>query len=50
MYEAFYDNQRAVTAKDLEAATAKVLPIADQMRTEIEALRSWGHANARSAS
>ncbi len=50
MYEAFYDNQRAVTAADLEAATAKVLPIADQMRTEIEALRNWGRANARSAS
>jgi len=50
MYEAFYDDQRPVTAKDLEVATAKVLPLADQMRDEIEALRRWGRANARAAS
>jgi ATP-dependent 26S proteasome regulatory subunit len=50
MYEAFYDDQRAVTVKDLEAATARILPIADQMRAEIEVLRNWGRTNARSAS
>jgi len=50
MFDAFDDNQRAVTVKDIEAATTKVLPLADQMREEIEALRRWGKANARSAS
>jgi len=50
MYEAFYDNQRPLTAQDLEAATTRILPLADQMRDEIEALRRWGKANARPAS
>jgi len=50
MYEAFYDNQRPLRAQDLEVATTKVLPLADQMRDEIEALRRWGKANARPAS
>jgi SpoVK/Ycf46/Vps4 family AAA+-type ATPase len=50
MYEAFYDNQRPLTAGDLEAATTRILPLADQMRDEIEALRRWGKANARPAS
>ena len=50
MYDAFDDNQRPVTAKDLEVAATKVLPLADQMRDEIEALRRWGKANARPAS
>lgn len=50
MYEAFYDNQRPVTVKDLETATTKILPLADQMRNEIEDLRRWGKANARQAS
>jgi len=50
MFEAFSDDQRPVTAKDLAAATSKIVPIADQMRDEIEAMRGWGRANARSAS
>jgi SpoVK/Ycf46/Vps4 family AAA+-type ATPase len=50
MYESFYDDQRPVTVKDLETATTKVLPLADQMRSEIEELRRWGKANARPAS
>jgi SpoVK/Ycf46/Vps4 family AAA+-type ATPase len=50
MYEAFYDDQRAVTTKDLQAAISKILPIADQMREEIETIRRWGKANARPAS
>jgi SpoVK/Ycf46/Vps4 family AAA+-type ATPase len=50
MYEAFYDGQRPLTAQDLEAATTRILPLADQMRDEIEALRRWGKANARPAS
>ena len=50
MYEAFYDNQRLITVKDLEAVTASILPLADQMRAEIEALRRWGKASARPAS
>jgi len=50
MFEAFYDNQRPVTARDLETAITKVLPLADQMRDEIESLRRWGKANARPAS
>jgi len=50
MYEAFYDDQRPVTVKDLETATTKILPLADQMRGEIEELRRWGKVNARPAS
>ncbi len=50
MYEAFFDNQRPLTAADLETATAHILPLADQMRDEIEALRRWGKSNARAAS
>jgi len=50
MHEAFYDGQRPLTAQDLEAATTCILPLADQMRDEIEALRRWGKANARPAS
>jgi len=50
MYEAFDDDQRPLTAADLEAATARIVPLADQMRDEIEALRRWGKANARPAS
>jgi ATP-dependent 26S proteasome regulatory subunit len=50
MFDAFDDNQHPVTAKDLKVAATKVLPLADQMRDEIEALRRWGKANARSAS
>lgn len=50
MYEAFADGQRPVTADDLVAATTRVLPLADQMRAEIEELRKWGRANARPAS
>ncbi|UCD30618.1 MAG: AAA family ATPase [Planctomycetota bacterium] len=47
MFEAFDDNQRPLFAEDLEAATTKIVPIADQMRGEIEELRRWGKANAR---
>jgi len=50
MFEAFSDDQRPVTAKDLAAAATKIVPISDQMRDEIEAMRGWGRANARSAS
>jgi len=50
MFEAFDDNQRPLTSEDMEAATAKIVPIADQMRGEIEELRRWGKANARSGS
>jgi ATP-dependent 26S proteasome regulatory subunit len=49
MFEAFSDRQRPITAADMEAATTRVLPLADQMRDEIEALRRWGKASARSA-
>ncbi len=49
LYEAFFDNQRALTAKDLEEATSRIVPIADQMRGEIEQLRKWGRVNARAA-
>jgi AAA+ superfamily predicted ATPase len=50
MFEAFSDNQRPIAMRDLEAATARIVPLADQMRDEIEAIRAWGRANARSAS
>lgn len=50
LFEAFYDDQRPLAAGDLEAATTRILPLADQMRDEIEALRRWGKANARPAS
>jgi SpoVK/Ycf46/Vps4 family AAA+-type ATPase len=50
MYEAFYDNQRLLSAKDLEVAASRIVPIADQMRNEIEELRRWGKVNARPAS
>lgn len=49
LYEAFYDNQRPLRAKDLEEATTRIIPIADQMRGEIEELRRWGKVNARAA-
>ena len=50
LYEGFYDSQRPVNAGDLELAVTKVLPLADQRKEDIEALRRWGRANARSAS
>jgi ATP-dependent 26S proteasome regulatory subunit len=50
IYEAFYDNQRLLSAKDLEVAASRIVPIADQMRNEIEELRRWGKVNARPAS
>lgn len=50
MVEAFSDKQRPVCVRDLEAATARVIPLADQRADEIEALRRWGKANARPAS
>jgi len=50
MYEAFHDDQRAVTAADLSAAATRILPVADQMRERIEELRRWGKVNARPAS
>ena len=50
MYEGFYDNQRRLSRRDLEDATTKIVPIADQMRDEIEERRRWGKVNARPAS
>lgn len=50
MFEAFSDNQRPIAAKDLEEATSRILPLADQMRSQIDELRRWGKANARPAS
>lgn len=50
MFEAFSDSQRPVAARDLRAATAKIVPLADQRREQIEEQRRWGRANARPAS
>lgn len=50
MYNAFYDNQRRVSAKDLEEAATRIVPIADQMKNQIEQLRRLGKVNARPAS
>ncbi len=50
MYNAFYDDQRPLLASDIEEAAAKMVPLADQRREEINALRQWGRINARPAS
>lgn len=50
LYNAFYDDQRKLTVGDLIEVARDVSPIADQMRTEIEALRRWGRTQARMAS
>ena len=50
LYTAFYDKQRPLTRKDIEAAITRTVPLAVQMRDEIERLRQWGRANARPAS
>ncbi len=50
MFEAFSDSQRPISAKDLEEATNKIIPVADQMRAQIDELRRWGKVNARPAS
>jgi len=50
MYNAFYDDQRPLSALDIEEAAARTVPLADQRRDEINDLRQWGRVNARSAS
>jgi SpoVK/Ycf46/Vps4 family AAA+-type ATPase len=50
LFDSFSDNQRPLTAADLEAAASRTVPVADSMRSEIEELRRWGRANARPAS
>lgn len=50
LYDAFFDGQREVTTEDLIRTAGLVVPIADQMRTEIEELRRWGRSQARPAS
>jgi SpoVK/Ycf46/Vps4 family AAA+-type ATPase len=50
LHEAFYPNQRPLSPIDLEEAATRIIPIADQMRNEIEDLRRWGKVNARQAS
>jgi ATP-dependent 26S proteasome regulatory subunit len=50
LFDAFDANQRPMTVGDLEAAATRIVPLADQARTEIEELRRWGRANARAAS
>jgi ATP-dependent 26S proteasome regulatory subunit len=50
MFEAFDDKQRPLTAADLEMACTRIVPLADQMRDEIERLRRWGKTHARPAS
>ena len=50
LFEAFADDQRRITAKDLRTAATRTVPLADQRRDEIEGMRRWGRANARPAS
>jgi SpoVK/Ycf46/Vps4 family AAA+-type ATPase len=50
LHDAFYDDQREVKTDDLVSAAKHVVPIAEQMRGEIEALRRWGRTQARPAS
>jgi SpoVK/Ycf46/Vps4 family AAA+-type ATPase len=50
LYNSFYDSQRALRPADIKEAASNVVPIADQMRTEIDELRRWGHSQARMAS
>jgi len=50
MFEAFSDNKRPFTAKDLEYAAKNIIPLAEQMKTQIDALRKWGNRFARPAS
>ena len=50
MYEAFFDHQRRLRTEDLEKAMARIIPVSDQMKDEIQELRRWGKANARPAS
>jgi len=50
LFEAFSDGQRDITLDDLEDATTRIVPIADQMPGKIARLREWGHRHARLAS
>jgi SpoVK/Ycf46/Vps4 family AAA+-type ATPase len=50
LHQAFFDNQRRLSMKDLDEAATRIVPIADQMRAEIEQMRQWGKVNARPAS
>jgi len=50
LHEAFCDDQRPLSNKDLLTAATKIVPIAEQRRNEMETLRRWGRANARPAS
>jgi len=50
LYSAFHDSQRELTSQDLGKSAREITPIADQMRTQIDALRRWGRAQARMAS
>ena len=50
MYEAFSDNKRDITTKDILLSLKNSVPIAIIMKEEINALRQWASERARSAS
>jgi SpoVK/Ycf46/Vps4 family AAA+-type ATPase len=50
MYEAFSDNKRDITTKDILLSLKNSVPIAIIMKEEINALREWASERARSAS
>jgi AAA+ superfamily predicted ATPase len=50
MYEAFSDDRRDITTRDILLSLKNTVPIAVIMKEEITALRSWASERARSAS
>lgn len=49
MYTAFADGEREIGAIDLFAAAGDVVPLSKTAKAKVDALRSWGAVNARSA-
>jgi ATP-dependent 26S proteasome regulatory subunit len=50
LYVAFGDGEREITTADLITAARSVVPLAQTAKAKVEALRTWGKANARPAS
>ena len=50
LYEAFSDDKREVTNKDIETAIKNSVPISKLMKEDIENLRHWASDRARNAS
>ena len=50
MYQAFYDDERNVTTKDIMICMNETRPLYELMREEIDNLRSWAKGRTRPAS